>query len=182
MRAIDGATDHRPQLKISTPVEIDRLSLEWVEHMITMFEQKMYRDGKTCLKCHEQQFPADNTKNKPEIVPTQIPGRWFEHASFDHDRHRVSACKDCHATATISTQASDVILPGIETCRHCHAPLGGRTDPVPGGVAHDCTTCHTYHRLPDDRAERHPSNVLGLEGVASDPLAHISLSNGPKSW
>ena len=74
----------------------------------------------------------------PRVAPANITQRWMLHAKFDHDAHRGFTCTSCHAKAQTSTESSDVLLPGIETCKKCHAP----------GRAHAesrCFECHTYH-------------------------------------
>ena len=179
-QTIDRATDHRPPLRTGTRAEIDRLSLEWVEHMVTVFEQKMYRDAKTCLHCHEQRQSADGSGTLPEIVPTQILDRWFRHASFDHEKHRVWACQVCHESALSSTQSSDVLIPGIETCRQCHGAGGTQVNSAMGGVADDCATCHTFHQpsVGPDSGRRLRELLLGR--TRADTLGNASLVNGSK--
>jgi len=60
------------------------------------------------------------------------------HAKFDHSKHELVACITCHATATTSQSSSDLLLPGIATCRSCHHS---------GAEAAEsrCFECHTYH-------------------------------------
>src|SRR5467141_2536407 len=47
-------------------------------------------------------------------------------------------CVSCHAKALTSTESSDILLPGIETCKTCHAP-------GPEYAESRCFECHTYH-------------------------------------
>ena len=106
------------------------------------------------------------------IAASKVPAVWFEHARFDHSAHRAVSCRDCHpraypddpdasGRAVAVTAASgakrwalkdgketwaaheDVLIPGIQTCRACHAPasLHART----GGAGYACTECHRYH-------------------------------------
>src|SRR2546429_2532268 len=60
------------------------------------------------------------------------------HARFDHDAHRGFSCVSCHAKALTSTEASDILLPGIAVCKTCH----GRG---PDHADSRCSECHTYH-------------------------------------
>ena len=68
-------------------------------------------------------------------------------------------CASCHAAALKSQQSSDVLLPGIATCRACHHS---------GTEAAEsrCFECHTYH----DPAQRKPAHsnfsVAELRGRA----------------
>ena len=59
------------------------------------------------------------------------------HAKFDHDAHRSFSCVSCHEKVLKSTESSDVLLPGIQTCKTCHAP-------GPEHAESRCFECHTY--------------------------------------
>jgi hypothetical protein len=69
------------------------------------------------------------------------------HAKFDHSQHGLMSCESCHAAALNSQLSSDLLLPGIATCRSCHHP---------GTEAAEsrCFECHTYH----DPAQRKPAH------------------------
>ena len=51
-----------------------------------------------------------------------MPDRWFAHGGFNHEKHRVVSCAECHPKAKGSEKTSDVLLPGVESCRNCHKP------------------------------------------------------------
>lgn len=86
-----------------------------------------------CAYCHEvKPSPA----GAPLVTPSEIPDRWMIKSSFDHAKHRLVACATCH-DATASRDTADILLPGRNTCVTCHSPAGG--------VAHRCSTCHSYH-------------------------------------
>jgi hypothetical protein len=74
----------------------------------------------------------------PYVARANITLQWMLHAKFDHSAHTAFTCVSCHAKALTSTEASDVLLPGIATCRTCHAP-------GPEHVESRCFECHTYH-------------------------------------
>lgn len=74
----------------------------------------------------------------PRVEPANTILGWMPHAKFDHDAHRGFSCVSCHEKALTSTEASDVLLPGIATCKTCHAP-------GPGHAESRCFECHTYH-------------------------------------
>lgn len=78
------------------------------------------------------------TQYLPSIAPSNITVQWMPHAKFDHDAHRGFACASCHEKALSSTETSDVLLPGIATCKACHAP-------GPEHAESRCFECHTYH-------------------------------------
>ena len=139
-----------PEFRILTPAQ-------WVTERIADAEDLLWR--KTCKQCHtltpfaksshakiELSALRDSDANKlssasaelPDIAPANIILRWMPHARFDHGAHEGFTCVSCHAKALTSTEASDVLLPEIETCKKCHAP----------GLEHAesrCFECHTYH-------------------------------------
>lgn len=85
----------------------------------------------------DDRFTTHDT-NLPTVAPANTALRWMPHAKFDHGKHDGFTCASCHAKALTSTESSDLLLPGIETCKKCHAP----------GAEHAesrCFECHTYH-------------------------------------
>lgn len=139
-----------PTLRKLSQKEQDRLTLEWVEGEVKVVEESLYKRKKTCLLCHDLQWPG-TAGDLPRIVPPKIPARWFRHASFRHDKHQVIECQACHRAAPTSSLTADVLVPGIELCRQCHGPRRkGQTGPL-GGVSGACILCHTYHRPPEGK-------------------------------
>jgi hypothetical protein len=114
---------------------------------------------KTCKQCHTLTPSARTSHRKielqvmtgsdidklsgvsaglPDVAPANTTLRWMPHAKFDHGAHEGFTCVSCHAKALTSTEASDILLPGIETCKTCHAP-------GPEHAESRCFECHTYH-------------------------------------
>jgi predicted CXXCH cytochrome family protein len=139
-----------PEIRTLTPAQ-------WVAERTTEAEDLLWR--KTCKQCHTlmpfaktshriielsvtQRSEADKLSGisveLPYIAPASITLQWMPHAKFDHDAHRGFTCVSCHAKALTSTESSDVLLPGIETCKKCHAP-------GPEHAESRCFECHTYH-------------------------------------
>ncbi len=96
--------------------------------------------GGACFDCHQTQSTA--SRQTPfDIVPVRQIGRYMHLGWFDHAAHETEDCSSCHAADT-SDSASDVLLPGIETCRECHTGASGGADLV----ASTCAMCHSYHQ------------------------------------
>lgn len=138
---------HAAELRVAAPVPERDLpqqplpaayvmltSQQWVARRVAESEQLLWR--KTCAECHALRF-AQNSQ-LPVVQPSNIAPRWFQHAEFNHDTHKLLECTGCHARATISQQTSDVLLPGIQTCQTCHR--GGTTS-----AESRCSECHAYH-------------------------------------
>jgi hypothetical protein len=137
---------------------------QWVNEHTEVAEELLWK--KTCAQCHVLTgiqlqdtriarwdassagnspkisnvglLPAGMDSALPEVAPAKITGRWLPHAKFDHDAHRGFACTGCHAKALTSRETSDVLVPGIENCKTCHAP-------GPDHAESRCFECHTYH-------------------------------------
>jgi hypothetical protein len=88
------------------------------------------------MQCHALSFPTNQPL--PVVANSNITVRWFQHAVFNHDKHRLVKCEECHSAARTSQETSDVLLPGIRTCEQCHHA---------GSEAAEarCFECHTYH-------------------------------------
>ena len=74
----------------------------------------------------------------PAVAPANITLRWLPHSKFDHAAHTGFTCTSCHEKALIGTESSDILIPGIATCKTCHAP-------GPNHAESRCFECHTYH-------------------------------------
>jgi hypothetical protein len=120
-----------------------------------------------CLKCHELSgaglaavasgSPADayreaiatsatddyvaalvkDPQQAPRVEKPGIPDRWLPHSDFNHEKHGVVSCVECHRLAPTSKETADVLLPSVTECQSCHHEGGG--------VRATCTTCHLYH-------------------------------------
>lgn len=123
--------------------------------------------NRNCTLCHT--LERDKKLEKEEgvlswkefsILPGTIPQIWYEHALFDHSKHRAVDCRECHAAAYglkpdgaqnpgASRIQGDVMIPDLDNCVQCHAPSSTRTEAGVtrslGGVRFDCVLCHQYH-------------------------------------
>jgi hypothetical protein len=120
-----------PQARLLTPAQ-------WVNERTAEAEELLWR--KTCKQCHALGFPEENSAHTtiPTIVKANVTLLWMPHAKFDHDAHRGFACVSCHEKALTSTESSDILVPGIATCKACHGPGPEHADS-------QCSECHTYH-------------------------------------
>jgi transcription elongation factor Elf1 len=108
---------------------------EWTAAKVADAEALLWR--KTCKQCHALTL-GSGASSLPSIAPARTTVRWMPRANFDHDAHRGFSCVSCHEKALSSTETSDVLLPGIATCRTCHAP-------GPEHANSRCAECHAYH-------------------------------------
>ncbi|HEX5272837.1 MAG TPA: hypothetical protein VFW33_20205 [Gemmataceae bacterium] len=106
--------------------------------------RQVFEGKNACGLCHQYR-PAEGGKGLPEVLPVQVPEVWFKHAGFDHRSHRAVDCVQCHDKAVTSTTNADLLLPGVENCKQCHAERAMKGNQLVGGVRQECTTCHGYH-------------------------------------
>lgn len=130
---------------------------QWVTERTAEAEDLLWR--KTCRQCHTLTSSAKSSRGNmessvaqgnhsdeppgfsaelPNVGPANITLQWMPHAKFDHAAHEGFTCVSCHVKALTSTESSDVLLPGIATCKKCHAP-------GPEHAESRCFECHTYH-------------------------------------
>jgi hypothetical protein len=108
----------------------------WVNEQLRIAERMVFDGANGCGYCHTAE------KNRgpgelPRYLPSRITQAWLPHSRFNHERHRMLRCTECHREAPGSSDTKDVLLPDIETCRQCHnSQTGARTD---------CAECHRYH-------------------------------------
>ena len=115
------------QVRVFTPAQ-------WVAERTAEAEDLLWR--KTCKQCHA--LTTSPGRSLPQVAAANTRTKWMPHAKFDHDAHRGFTCVSCHAKALTSTETSDILLPGIATCKTCHAR-------GPGHAESRCSECHTYH-------------------------------------
>jgi hypothetical protein len=134
---------------------------QWVEQQLTELDDRIAGGSagepkrgvaQNCAYCHE--VTQAKTKQPGDlarwtVTPPNIPSRWMPHSRFSHRRHVSIRCVECHqapgaSAATLSSsKTSDVLMPGIETCRNCHGAPGGSHGQR---ARSDCVECHLYHR------------------------------------
>jgi hypothetical protein len=107
---------------------------QWVDARVMEAEQLLW--AKTCKQCHT--LNTTSSTQLPTVAKSNIPVRWFQHAAFDHDQHRLVTCESCHAKASASQETADILLPGIRVCRQCHHSGSD-------GAESRCFECHDYH-------------------------------------
>jgi hypothetical protein len=98
----------------------------------------VFSPGGACFDCHRIEPPSAGSPGF-RIHPVAFPERYVRHGWFDHRAHAAQSCSGCHAAGR-SQSATDLLLPGIGTCRQCH---GGERTAKP--VASSCAMCHDYH-------------------------------------
>lgn len=128
----------RPDLQPERTAAAPGVSGDEVDARAAVVLERIYTQT-TCRYCHAVQTPPAGQPLAWAVAPVWQPDRFMPKARFDHAKHKMTACADCHGgTAAL---AAEPVLPGIETCRNCH----GSENAAIGMVASTCTTCHGFH-------------------------------------
>lgn len=105
----------------------------------------------TCKTCHQ-------VTRSSKLGKSGTPGRdlpqweigkitpkhpWLKGSPFNHAKHELSSCEDCHHAAS-SKKAEEVLMPSIKVCRDCHTGQARESNKI----VSDCGLCHGFHRAP----------------------------------
>jgi hypothetical protein len=110
-----------------------RDAAEWIARRVSDSETLFWR--KSCVECHVLNMTQAAL---PVVQEAAIASRWMNNALFDHRSHQMLNCLECHGRAARSDKTSDVLLPGIDTCRSCHRASADSASAA-------CYECHLYH-------------------------------------
>jgi predicted CXXCH cytochrome family protein len=100
--------------------------------------RSVFSKGGACYDCHTVIAPPAGSDNW-QVQKVHQTSRFMMKGWFDHAAHDTETCSSCHA-ATKSGSASELLLPGIKTCRTCHGGEASNTD-----VPSSCAMCHSFH-------------------------------------
>jgi hypothetical protein len=101
-------------------------------------------ERRACVNCHEVSRTPD-TAMPWHVEPVKLTARFYPHSVFSHKAHETAegGCAACH-DASESELATDVLLPGIETCRDCHGSALARHNDA-SQTPSTCILCHGFH-------------------------------------
>ncbi|MBI3517226.1 MAG: hypothetical protein HY060_24595 [Proteobacteria bacterium] len=117
--------------------EPERLeALAWANQRANAARNFVFDDRRGCGTCHD----IDRSGAEFAIAPVLLQTHYLSKGRFNHAKHTTVDCESCHA-ARQSSVSSDVMIPGIETCRNCH---GGEA--ASAKVRSTCITCHDFHQ------------------------------------
>jgi predicted CXXCH cytochrome family protein len=120
----------------------------WVAQKTQAAAQTLFEDPKgACKTCHTIERLTDPDAKAPwKVQPVLNTTIWLPKARFSHAQHANAACTSCHA-ATTSRNSTDVLIPAIDVCRHCHTGTQVETRDLiqQDKVASACNLCHSFH-------------------------------------
>lgn len=100
--------------------------------------RSVFSKGGACYDCHTVIAPPAGSDNW-QVQNVHQTSRFMMKGWFDHAAHDTETCSSCHA-AKKSGNASELLLPGIKTCRTCHGGEASNAD-----VPSSCAMCHSFH-------------------------------------
>ncbi|MFA6178882.1 MAG: cytochrome c3 family protein [Candidatus Methylopumilus sp.] len=136
------------------------------EAAISLFEKT------SCKVCHEisrvsepgRQGTSGRDLPQWKVAPLTPRHPWLTQSQFNHAKHRIADCTDCHA-ANKSKKAEEVLMPAIKVCRDCHT---GST-PESNKLVSDCGLCHGFH-LPGHEASKGSTRQDTLKSIIKSAL------------
>jgi hypothetical protein len=146
-----GFTESALRPTRTEPLTLAGSPSEWVRQRTAEAERLLW--NKNCKICHAS--TEHDTLGLPESVKAIIPTRWFPHAEFDHQAHRMLTCVACHAGILNSRVRTDINIPSIQLCRPCHKEAGAPKQAAEGR----CFECHSYH---DWRKEQPVKGIMEI--------------------
>ncbi len=130
-----------------------KAAFDWAANKALVVGEDLF-EGRVCSSCHDVTRVRSDYPPKWDIAPVKLADTWFPKAKFTHQKHETMECTDCH-DASKSEDSMDVLIPGIENCRQCHAG----TESVTNRLESTCVDCHGFHI-----ADEHP--LGNREGMA----------------
>jgi hypothetical protein len=172
-RPLPGENVSLSELRAQAAGKVKETELDLFNENVEKVLQFVQKGKSTCGLCHsfqdEKKKEGDKEVVSKVIVPTNVPEVWFPHAKFSHQGHRDLTCDQCH-DAKKSTKQTDVLVPGIDTCKQCHAAGKWLSNEPLVGVRHDCTTCHLYHQGEDPLGGRGTTSREGKQKRSIEEL------------
>lgn len=164
LRPLGEATDQRNNARpLGNESSRAQSATEWVQRRTAQAEKLLW--SKNCSICHEA--TEGGGEGLPTSVKAVIPARWFPHAEFDHEKHRMMSCVACHSHVEQSRVTADINVPGIALCRDCHKEGGRAASAAQGG----CFECHSYHNWRDEKRTPGKLGLTELRG-SSETLSN----------
>lgn len=162
-RPISRATIVTPPTSAATLIKARALAAETMQELM---------EKRACDTCHEiaidQALPSPQ---KWQVLRVELTDQWLPKAHFSHAAHEQTECSACHV-AEPSKQATDVLMPGIDTCQECHG--GGESQPNSGLITSDCLMCHSFHNQaleamhnPANPAAKQPAQMVPTENTSN---------------
>jgi len=138
--SVSSTGRRRPGGAVLMTTNDQRRASDWIEQK-TMQTARQLLEDRVCVDCHViEKVPEAVGIDRWIVDPVRLTEEWMPMAKFDHKSHTTSTCVSCHKNAERSEKSSDIMMPGIETCRDCH---GGAADKEK--LTSDCLMCHEFH-------------------------------------
>jgi predicted CXXCH cytochrome family protein len=137
----------RPGVKLSR-ADRDKVAAEAKVQAMAVAADLFER--RACINCHEVTKDNNNADAPWSVEPVRLTKTFFPRARFSHAAHdtEVTSCGACHNAAD-STDSSDLLIPGIDTCRECHGSAVASRNNA-GQTPSTCIMCHDFHAQDPD--------------------------------
>lgn len=113
-------------------------ALAWADERAALAIADVF-ERRVCGSCHVVTATPGDADAPYRIDKPALTQRYLTGARFDHAAHRTENCSRCH-DAKASKTSADLLLPGVDNCRGCHADQSTGTR-----VGTTCVDCHGFH-------------------------------------
>ncbi len=151
-----------------------RVALVWAREKANKVTSTLF-ESRACGVCHTVTKLASTDEGTLNyfVAPVRVEGAWYAKSEFTHAKHETMNCLSCH-DAEKSPTSANVLIPGIDNCRTCHAGEGAK-----GKLASECVDCHGFHISKFPFHERSnvrahgakPPKTLNLPGKSAENTA-----------
>lgn len=130
-------TDLIAETQIDNSKPLSEQASDFIEVKVAEAASNLF-EKQTCTICHDiSEVP--NAAVPWHVTPVKLNSVWMPLSVFSHSSHKNMQCDSCH-DAEMSSDAGDILMPDIGSCRGCH---GG--EDAENLLQSNCITCHEFH-------------------------------------
>ena len=130
-------TDLIAETQVDSSKPLTQQANDFIEVRVNEAASNLF-EKQTCTICHEIKEVADLAVPW-QVTPVHLNASWMPLSVFSHSSHKNMQCDGCH-DAEFSSDAGDVLMPDIGSCRSCH---GG--EHAENLLQSSCIACHEFH-------------------------------------
>lgn len=130
-------TDLIAETQIDNSKPLSEQASDFIDARVSEAASNLF-EKQTCTICHEITEVA-NAAVPWHVTPVKLNSVWMPLSAFSHSSHKNMTCDGCH-DAKDSSNAGDILMPDIGSCRSCHG--GENSQDL---LQSNCITCHEFH-------------------------------------
>jgi predicted CXXCH cytochrome family protein len=125
------------ETQIDNSKPLTQQASDFIEARVNDAAENLF-EKQTCTICHEI-TEVEDLAVPWQVTPVHLNSSWMPLSVFSHSSHKNMQCDGCH-DAEFSSDAGDILMPDIGSCRSCHG--GEDADNL---LQSSCIACHEFH-------------------------------------